>query len=95
MTDPQNDIQNTAAKFGLSLDQLRDLLNETDALRGLLTPADLESGLSQVVQLYVNCMGAAAERFVDPAERLVADRVVSATTEMIVAQLQAAPHIPN
>ena len=95
MTDTMDDIEALAVRFGLTLEQLRELLTETDDRRGMLDQSDLNRGLAVVVEVYLRCLASAAERFEDPAERLVADRMVAMTVETVVAQLSAAPHIPN
>ncbi|UXN73184.1 hypothetical protein N8D56_19755 [Devosia sp. A8/3-2] len=63
----------------------------------MLGPEDLGKGLSPVVASYIAALQSAAERFEDPAERRIADRVVSMATEMLASQLQAAaaPTSPN
>lgn len=90
MSDEIDKIQELAEKYDLSLDELRLLLAETDEARGLLTPAEAEQGLSDVVGVYVTCLASAAERVIDPAERLVIDRFVGQVVELLVDQLGAA-----
>lgn len=84
-----------AARHGLTPDELRQLLAETDEARGLLTLADLEAGLAAVVAVYVRAMKSAAERFTDPHERAVADRFAGLTVELLSAQLASAPRVRN
>lgn len=89
------EIEAVAVRFGLSLADLRALLTETDALRGLLTPAELEAGLKGVVAVYVNALGSTAERVEDPAERLVIDRFLGRAMSELAGQLEGASHIRN
>ena len=89
------EIETIADKFGLTLAELRALLVETDALRGLLTPADVEAGLKGVVAVYVKALGSTAERVEDPAERLVIDRFLGQAMETLAGQLEGARHIRN
>lgn len=95
MTTTIADIDALAAKYGLAPQDLAALLRETDAVRNLLTPGEAQQGLANVVAIYIQSLGAAAERFVDPAERHIADRVVALTIETLAAQLSAAPQRPN
>lgn len=84
-----------AARHGLTPDELRQLLAETDDARGLLTPADLEAGLKAVVAVYVNALGSTAERVEDPEERLVIDRFLGQAMEELAGQLEGAPQRRN
>lgn len=90
-----NEIQDIADRYGLSLDDLRSVLQATDAARGLVTPAEVEQGLANVVAVYIGCLSSAAERVADPAERLVVGRFVHQVVELLSEQLSAAPHRPN
>ena len=89
------EIENVCAKFGLSLEELGALLNETDQLRGLLTPADLEAGLKSVLAIYIGALSSTAERIVDQEERLVVDRFMKLAMETLAGQLEGARAIRN
>ena len=90
-----NDIARICQKYGLSSDELRSLLAETDAGRGLLTPSDLEAGLSSVLNVYLGALQGAAERVADPSERMIVDRFLAQAMEGLAAQLEGASHRRN
>lgn len=95
MTGTMREIETIARRHGLSLDELRAVLVDTDAARGLLGPADLEAGLQAVIQTYLGVLHSAAERVIDPGERLVVDKFLGQAIELLAGQLSAAPHRPN
>lgn len=88
-------IQQIATRHGLSLDELRALLLETDAARSLITPAEAGAAIEEVARIYLTALASAATRFELPAERLVADRLVRLATELLAEQLSSVSSIRN
>lgn len=90
-----SDIEAICRLYGLTRDELAELLSDTDRSRGLLTPQDLELGLKSVLAVYVGALSSTAERIVDPSERLIVDRFLSVAMETLAGQLEGAPEIRN
>lgn len=88
-------INELCVKYSLSPNDLRSLLVETDASRGLLTPRDLEAGLSQVLAVYIGALTATADRVESAADRLVIDKFMRQALESLHAQLDGAGTVRN
>lgn len=82
-----NEIAKLASRFGLSMEDLAALLRETDAARGMVEPADVGAAIEELARVYLQALAAAAARFSDPAERMVADKVANLAGELLAEQL--------
>lgn len=84
-----------AARYGLSLEALAALLDETDRVRGMCSAADVSSGLEQVIDQFGKAMSAAPATFADPAERAVATRAIEVGIRIYVMTMEAAQRASN
>lgn len=84
-----------AERFGITSEELDVIVEAMDRERGMLGPAEMSKGLAIVVKTYVDALSSAAERFTNPSERQIADRLVALTIELLAGSLQANASTPN
>lgn len=94
-TSPQTSEvrEQLAERFGLTTTDVDALVDAMDEARGTLGPEEMSQGLAMVVKSYVDALASAAERFSDPDERQVADRMVNLTVELLTSQLASANQV--
>lgn len=95
MPSPEETPEAIALRYNLSVEALAALLDETDRVRGMCSPADVSLGLEQVIDQFGQAMSAAPSTFSDPGERAVATRTIEVGIEIYVKTMEAAQRASN